>query len=340
MKSILIVAEYSRILPNLILTAQGKWPEANITAISVDYLSLIRFHVSELISEAAAPALVNPQYSFNWDRGITSALSASPGGEVHEVPFSLGLLRGADTIVFAGDRDNRGVSGFLRLLNHSFAKNLPESLELLIIGDLAETGFEGIDKAFETMLPFHEVFCLEDQAGALIKPYFDWLWHINSQAVFKPELVKAGVEDTSFVLTKNMLQVLYWMKGRELTAGELLKAMENWNPSNEEITLSGALKDYCGMGSPTSRYTLLLQLASAGLLNHCEKKGSPETFSLSLKAEQFLNQLSPECEDPYLPLHLHFWECKGAISLMPINRYIHNYFSKQLEYSFVESSAA
>lgn len=225
-------------------------------------------------------------------------------------------LKTADEIVCALVPERTLIHSFKTLILNSCGKDKYHSkMRAIPINLLSE---KSITQAFLSECSTEDEWFVDLYKQAKVRKYFDYNFNLNSAAIMGRALAKVGVDQGRFILSKNSLIVMYYLRQvGQIGHIDFLKIMNgNW---------SGTGKYQKGsIGSIASQSTILEQLNEVGLI--C---GLYDDIKLSEKGESLLAELHPDCCDLDLTFRLDAWMEEGERSQPQIDRYIKTMFGKQ-----------
>lgn len=289
--------------------------------VSVQNFGLYEFKYPRGLTFAALPFVGDPEWkALEWarpvyyaERGQTFASASSPAD----------VLAQASEVIFACSSDPTGAHAFHVLLTQTLGEQAAQaSHRLLPLMSLSQSAIVEAfyaerttdDPAFQALLRRAEA-----------KRFFEYNFNVNSLMLFGKVLRAVGVEAPHFIMSKYVLQVLYWFE-RERRHGpfsfeQAMMHMENWSGWRPL-----APKPFRGVvGSPASRYQMLANLLDAGLLL-CDEKG---LLNISERGSNFILNIHTGCQDMDLPWRLHAWEEEWPESRPKIERYLRTFFGRQ-----------
>lgn len=258
-------------------------------------------------------------------------IGATPEGlRVDPYLMASSELRSPDLLVCACDADHTGAVTFEVAIEYLQGKGRANDCPTVKIVDLSS---DAIEAAFSAMAPFSVAHAASAEYGR-VKRYFDWNFNVNSFAVLGAAQRRAGVPDgphplsrVAPLLSKYALQLLYDLHARPpMPDGLVISLMHRWPGTGRYQVVPGEWR--AQLGSPASRYPILDNLISAGLLARTQVDGKQGVL-VSARGRTLLGLLHPDCEDPDLPFRLHAWCEQGAASKPAIDRYIKTFFGKQ-----------
>lgn len=171
---------------------------------------------------------------------------------------------------------------------------------------------------------------LEDRAKlSVVKRYFDYNYLLNARPIMGMTFEKAFAKSFAWPLSKNELQLLYFVRDRKPSSdGVLVDVMSKWKGTGRYPT-KGVHEFYSGVGNPASRATIIENLVKQGFLERLDRR----SIAISEQGRRLLDFIHPDCEDADQMLRLYHWanlplpEAKAKI-----DRYIKTFFGKQKRY--------
>ena len=227
------------------------------------------------------------------------------------------VLTQADVIVLTEYHDMSAIHSVYKILEFN-----PHQANVVLLRDSKSTQKE-IDSIFNATAQKLQdeplLHTLYEQSK--VKKYFDYNFNINSAIILGKSLKLVGVDSPDFVMTKNCLLALYYLKnkGRNSISNILQDFHENWVGTGKYAATS--------LGSIISRSEILSLLVNAGLVHNENSK-----LQLSNKGQDFLNTLHPDCCDMDLPHRIKQWVELESSASPKIDIYIRTYFGKQKRY--------
>ena len=114
---------------------------------------------------------------------------------------------------------------------------------------------------------------LEDRAKlSVVKRYFDYNYLLNARPIMGMTFEKAFAKSFPWPLSKNELQLLYFVRNREPSNdGVLIEAMSKWKGTGK-YPARGVHEFYSGIGNPASRATIIENLVKQGFLERIDRR--------------------------------------------------------------------
>ncbi|HIH5043171.1 TPA: hypothetical protein ACYSE6_006620 [Pseudomonas aeruginosa] len=292
--------------------------------ISLQNFGLFDFKYPHGLTFTALPFVGEPQWKpREWThpvvylaaRGEYAALEAVTPGDV---------LADAAEIICACSPDPTGAHAFHVLLSQTLGVQASQAPHRWL--PLMSMSQRGIAEAFAAdNLTTHDPAWQALLRRAEAKRFFEFNFNVNSLMLFGKALRALGVEAPGFLMSKWMLQVLYWFECDQrhgpFTAGKALLHMEDWSG-----WVSHAPKPSPGvLGSPASRYQILENLLAVGLL----QRDGQGLYSISKLGSDFIVSIHTGCQDMDLPWRLRAWEDAWPESRPKIERYLRTVFGRQ-----------
>lgn len=291
--------------------------------ISLQNFGLYDFKYPHGLTFAALPFVAEPEWKarewahpvvYQGARGQHAALAAVTPGDV---------LAGASEVICACSPDPTGAHAFHVLLSQSLGDQAAQAPHRWL--PLMSMSPRGIAEAFAVGTTTHDPAWQALLRRAEAKRFFEYNFNVNSLMLFGKALRALGVEAPGFLMSKWMLQVLYWFecdqKKGPFTAAQALLHMEDWSG-----WVPHAPKPFRGvLGSPASRYQILENLLAVGLLQ-CDDK---RLYSISKLGSDFIVSIHTSCQDMDLPWRLPAWESTWPESRPKIERYLRTFFGRQ-----------
>lgn len=229
-------------------------------------------------------------------------------------------VRNADVVYVALDT---GASGYhVRIRIQEWLATVGGNFEVRHLATNSHTSvaiYDGLCNA-------REINDLEDRAKlSVIRRHFDYNYLLNARPIMGMTFQKAFGRQFEWPLTKNELQLLYYMRDGKLRSdGDIIHTMSRWAGTGRYVTKG--LRDYDGMGNPASRATIIENLCAQGFL----KRPKGKSLSITEQGERLLAFLHPDCEDPDQVIRLCEWaQLPVAVAKEKIDRYIKTFFGKQ-----------
>lgn len=136
-------------------------------------------------------------------------------------------LESADEIFFACSPDHTGgVSFYLTIATYLGVEKAQQKFPAIKLDSLTE---KSITNALLHCGSTHDDWCMELLRYGVAKRYFDYNFHVNSMGLFGSVLRHIGVDTRYFTISKNAVQLLYYVqKVGRIQVEALLKDMRNW----------------------------------------------------------------------------------------------------------------
>lgn len=306
------------------------YPNEKIVIIHAIYFKNTYFKYPHNVKWSDYPYIAYPKYEINDLHEWRPVLVTSNGelenypmlldskGEVEKCNFNTEEFLNA-TLFFASDPCYSSAFNFEIFIEKIYKKNTKdmyiESLKILSIDEIS------MKQYFAEKCNFYDRFKETVNYGKVIS-YFNYLYNVNSLAIFGAALRSIDVDSNEHSISKASLQLLYKLAEdtykEGLTEGKILHMMSKW-------TGTGKYPKHSMLGSWTSQMDILKNLKNMGFLSYNNKK-----YYVSSLGLLFLSKLHKDCNDQDLPFRLEQWgEIDFEESKKRIDSYIKNFFGKQ-----------
>jgi len=356
--NILIVSEKPSVSRALAPTARAHWPTDGITIVHANPYDNIKFNYPHAMRMPAIPIVSQPKNRLNsWDTWHCPPVVLAADGTLVPVEMTKELFTNADVIIHAGSPDHTGAVAFYVLLEQVFGDSralecpvlMLSSLDALTVVGTPEQVQQVCQTAINEMQPFSRSCATRFEFG-MMKRYFDWNWNVNSLSILGEAQHRAGVSADVPPVSKYALQLLYALQAEPpLTDAQIVNLMQHWSgtgrygyKADDSRSSLGASAWRPSLGSHRSAWRILENLETAGLLERAildingpvrpQERGQT-VLSLSACGRNLLAKLHPECKDLDLPFRIDAWCDKGLASKRAIDRYIKDFFGKQLRFA-------
>lgn len=318
-KNIVIVIDKASQACNLHPIASSLYPNSAITFVSTLEFGLYDFKYPRHLKMHDFPITLNPEWKER--HFIDGAIKACQVVDRKVVAIKdpiESVLNNANEVICAVSPDRTGIHAFMTLISHCCGDKAYNGMKALMIPITTKKAITG---AFREDLSTQDEWFVKKYEEAKIKKYFDYNFNLNSAVIFGQVLSNVKILRSNFILSKNGLVILYYLKSvNQIQSEELLSKMSGqWIGTGKYQNGS--------VGSVISKWEIIFQLIDVGLVKY--ENG---ILSLSDKGELFLSQLHPDCCDLDLPFRIEAW-CKDFANAGPrIDRYIRTIFGKQKKF--------
>lgn len=306
------------------------YPAEKIVVINSFYFRNTYFKYPHNIKWNDYPYINSPSYHINnWEEWCPSLVNAN--GKLEKYPFivnSNGEIEVTNltteevataTLFYAADPGYSCAFNFSIFVEKFYNTNVKDiHIDSLNLWSLDEIS---INRYFAEKCNFYDTFKEAVNYGKVIS-YFNYLYNVNSLAIFGATLRSIGIDSNQHSISKASLQLLYKLAEDTyksgLKEGQILQIMSKW-------TGTGKYPKYSSLGSCTSQSEILQNLKNMDFLVGINKK-----YSISPLGLLFLSKLHKDCMDQDLPFRLEQWgNLEFEEAKKKIDSYIKNFFGKQ-----------
>lgn len=316
-KKIVIVTDKVHYSKDLLPAALKFFPNCEIYFVHIFSIGLYEFAYPKNLKMKDFPIVAQPKWKSRDLGDAPHTVCKATGSEL--VPTGLcvqATLASADEIVCAVLPERTGVHAFKTLILHCCGEEAYNSK--IRVASTYSRSEKGLYDAFENGGTTHDEWFVKEHERAEVKRYFEYNFNLNSAVIFGQALDRVGVDRSKFILSKNSLVVLYYLRKIDQIGDiDYLRLMRgNW---------VGTGKHQNGwVGSIPTQSTIIFQLIDVGLVSSEDRY-----YKISEKGRTLLTLLHPDCCDLDLPFRLETW-CQTGLSVLPsIDRYIKTVFGKQ-----------
>ena len=306
------------------------YPTEKIVIIHSFYFRNTYFKYPHNLKWSDYPYIDSPRYELNdlaqWNPMIVDStgklekypLLVNSKGEVEITNLTVEEILNS-TLFYAADPGYSCVFNFTIFVEKFYQKNVQDiHIDALSLWSLDEPS---VTRNFTNKVNFYDHFKDNINQGKVIS-YFNYLYNVNSLAIFGATLRSIGVDSNQHHISKASLQLLYKLAEDEyskgLTEGQLVHLMSRW-------TGTGKYTKHSRLGSCTSHIDIMENLKNMGFLEKRNKH-----IYISSLGLLFLSKLHKDCMDKDLPFRLEEWSSlEFTDAKRKIDSYIKNFFGKQ-----------